>query len=183
MVLLGSEYVKLKQGDKAPDFTLIGTDGAFHALDDIKGEKVTLIIFMCNHCPYVVPKIAEIGRIAADFKERGLVVIGINSNESDNYPEDSYEKMQEYFDEWNINFYYLHDESQEIAKEYGAVCTPDPFLFDAELKLLFHSRIDSEHGSKEGEHELYNAVEEFLDSGEINMEEQPSMGCSIKWKS
>jgi peroxiredoxin len=182
MVLLGSEYVQLKKGDVAPDFTLIGTDGAFHALSDISGEKATLIIFICNHCPYVVPKMAEIGRIVEDFKEKGLVVIGINSNESDNYPEDSYEKMQEYFDEWGIDFYYLHDNSQEVAKEYGAVCTPDPFLFDGDLKLVFHSRIDSEHGTEKGEHELYLAIDEFLEKSKISLDEKPSMGCSIKWK-
>ena len=103
MVSLGSEYKKMKQGDLAPDFSLIGTDGAFHSLQDIKGDKATLIIFMCNHCPYVIPKIAEIKRIAKDFKTKGLIVVGVNSNESDNYPEDSYEKMQDYFDEWGID--------------------------------------------------------------------------------
>jgi len=182
MVLLGSEYVTLKQGDPAPDFSLMNIDGTFYSLQDIKGENATLIIFMCNHCPYVLPKIAEIKRIAEDFKDKGLVVIGMNSNESENYPEDSYEKMQEYFDEWGVDFYYLHDESQEVAREYGAVCTPDPFLFDADLKLIFHSRIDDTHGKQEGKHELYVAIEEFLDSENISMEENPSMGCSIKWK-
>ena len=183
MALIGSESIKLQHGEKAPDFSLMGTDGAFHALNDIKGEKASLIIFMCNHCPYVIPKIEEIKRVAADFKEKGLVVIGINSNESENYPEDSFEKMQEYFDEWNVDFYYLHDESQEIAKEYGAVCTPDPFLFDSELELVFHSRIDDTHGDDPvNEHEMYKAVAEFLEIGKITVEEQPSMGCSIKWK-
>ncbi len=182
MVLLGSDYKKMKHGDEAPDFSLIGTDGAFHSLQDIKGEKATLIIFMCNHCPYVIPKMEEIKRIVDDFKQKGLSVIGINSNESENYPEDSYEKMQEYFDEWEIDFYYLHDESQEIAEEYGAVCTPDPFLFDSELKLIFHSRIDDTHGEKKGKHELYSAIEGFLSSGSISLSENPSMGCSIKWK-
>ena len=182
MVSLGSEYKKMKQGDLAPDFSLIGTDGAFHSLQDIKGDKATLIIFMCNHCPYVIPKIAEIKRIAKDFKTKGLIVVGVNSNESDNYPEDSYEKMQDYFDEWGIDFYYLHDESQEVAKDYGAVCTPDPLLFDSELKLIFHSRIDDTHGEEEGTHELYAVIEEFLNSGRITLKENPSMGCSIKWK-
>jgi peroxiredoxin len=179
MVLLGSEYVTLKQGDSAPDFSLINVDGVFYSLNDIKGEKATLIIFMCNHCPYVIPKMQEIKRIAL---LQGLTVIGINSNESENYPEDSYEKMQEYFDEWGIDFYYLHDESQEIAQDYGAVCTPDPFLFDADLKLIFHSRIDDTHGEVEGKHELYQAIQEFLETGNISIKEQPSMGCSIKWK-
>ena len=182
MVLLGSEYTKMQPGTIAPDFSLMNVDGVFYSLQDIKGEKATLIIFMCNHCPYVIPKMQEIKRIAEDFKEKGLVVIGINSNESDNYPEDSYEKMQEYFDEWGIDFYYLHDESQEVAKAYGAVCTPDPFLFDSEMKLVFHSRIDDTHGEEEGQHEMYQAIEEFLRDGKISIEENKSMGCSIKWK-
>lgn len=182
MVLLASEHKTLQKGDTAPDFSLQGTDGAFHALNDIKGEKATLIIFMCNHCPYVIPKIPQIKKIAEDFKEKGLIVIGINPNESENYPEDSYERMQEYFDEWEIDFYYLHDETQETAKEYGAVCTPDPFLFDSDLKLIFHSRIDDTHGKEEGEHELYKAIGEFLETGRITLQEKPSMGCSIKWK-
>jgi peroxiredoxin len=182
MALLGSKYTKLEHGTTAPDFSLIGTDGAFHALNDIKGEKATLIIFMCNHCPYVIPKINEIKRTANTLKEKGLSVIAINSNESENYPEDSYEKMQEYFDQWGIDFYYLHDESQEVAKEYGAVCTPDPFLFNSNLELIFHSRIDDTHGKEEGTHELYQAISEFLNTGKISAEEKPSMGCSIKWK-
>ncbi|NQV91531.1 thioredoxin family protein [Candidatus Woesearchaeota archaeon] len=180
MALLGSEYVTLKQGNLAPDFSLMNVDGIFYSLQDIKGEKATLIIFMCNHCPYVLPKINEIKRIAKSFE--GLTVIGINSNESENYPEDSYEKMQEYFDKWNIDFYYLHDSSQEVAQDYGAVCTPDPFLFDSDLKLIFHSRIDDTHGKEEGTHELYHAIQEFLETGNISVEEHPSMGCSIKWK-
>ena len=143
----------------------------------------TLIVFICNHCPYVVPKIDELKRIAEGFREEGLVVIGINSNESEDYPEDSFEKMQEYFDKWGFDFFYLHDESQEVAKEYGAVCTPDPFLFDADLKLVFHSRIDDTHADEPvNVHELYDAISEFLEKGSISLEEQPSMGCSIKWK-
>ena len=180
--LLKSEYKTLQHGESAPDFTLIGTDGAFHALSDIKGEKATLIIFMCNHCPYVVPKMNEIGRIAADYDSKGLIVIGINSNESENYPEDSFEKMQEYFDQWGIDFYYLHDESQEVAKAYGAVCTPDPFLFDSGLKLILHSRIDDVHGKEEGNGELHEAIGQFISNGKIIVEEMPSMGCSIKWR-
>ncbi len=182
MVLTGSEYRQLLKGSPAPPFTLLGTDGAFHALDDIKGRNATLIIFMCNHCPYVIPKIKEIKRIAHDYKGNGLVVIGINPNDSETYPEDSYEQMQDYFDHWGIEFYYLYDESQETAQDYGAVCTPDPFLFDAELKLIFHSRIDDTHGKEEGRHELHEAIGEFLEKGTITTKEQPSKGCSIKWR-
>ena len=183
MALLGSEYKILQNGDQAPGFSLPATDDNTYSLQDIKGDKATLIIFMCNHCPYVIPKIPEIKRIATSFKPEGLTIIGINSNESENYPEDSYQKMQEYFAEWGIDFYYLHDETQEVAKEYGAVCTPDPFLFNSELKLIFHSRIDDTHGDEPAKtHELYNTIKEFLETKKINQEQQPSMGCSIKWK-
>ncbi len=179
MALIGSEYDTLNHGDTAPDFELKGTDGNMHKLQDIKG-KLTLIVFMCNHCPYVIPKLKELNRIA---EELDVTVIGINPNESENYPEDSFENMQEMVDTGKIKFLYLHDETQEIAKAYGAVCTPDPFLFDKNLKLIFHSRIDNSHGPIPAlKHEMYNVIKEFIENGSISVEEKPSMGCSIKWK-
>ncbi len=183
MAYLNSEYKALKKGDTAPDFLLWGIDEAYHSLSDIKGKNGTLVIFMCNHCPAVMPKIPEIKRIVNDFKLRGISVIGINSNESESYPEDSFEKMKEYFKKWEIDFYYLHDDAQEVAKNYGAVCTPDPFFFDGNLRLLFHSRIDDTHLKPEAtKHEMYDAITEFLEKRSIFIKEQPSMGCSIKWR-
>ncbi len=182
MVLLASEYKILKPGETAPAFKLPATDGKTYFLQQLKGSNATLIIFMCNHCPYVLPKIKEIKRIAADFKNRGLAVIGINPNESLNYPEDSFMKMKEYFEQWQIPFFYLRDETQDVAKLYGAVCTPDPFLFDADLKLIYHGRITDVHGKDGGILELYEVIDEFLKTGKITRVEKPSMGCSIKWK-
>lgn len=182
MVLLASEYKILKHGETAPAFKLPATDGKTYSLKDLQGSKATLIIFMCNHCPYVLPKIKEIKRIATDFKNSGLSVIGINPNESLNYPEDSFEKMKMYFEKWQIPFFYLRDETQDVAKSYGAVCTPDPFLFDADLKLVYHGRITDVHGQEGGNPELYEALDEFLRTGKITRIEKPSMGCSIKWK-
>lgn len=183
MVLTGSEYRQLKKGDEAPDFSLPATNDKTYSLSELKGEKATLIVFMCNHCPYVIPKIKEIGRMAQDFKGKGLKVVCINPNEAENYPEDSFDKMKEYLDEWQIDIIYLRDESQEVAKSYGAVCTPDPFLFNGDLKLIYHGRIDDTHGEEEAKvHELYEAIGEFLATGKITKEEKPSMGCSIKWK-
>lgn len=182
MVLLASEYKILKKGETAPAFKLPATDGKTHSLKDLQNSKATLIIFMCNHCPYVLPKIKEIKRIAANFRDRGLAVIGINSNESLNYPEDSFEKMKTYFDQWRIIFHYLRDETQEVAKSYGAVCTPDPFLFDASMKLIYHGRITDVHGKEGGTPELYEVINEFLRTRKISRQEKPSMGCSIKWK-
>lgn len=169
MVLTESEY-KLKKGDASPEFSLPGTDGKTYPLENFKG-KTTLIIFMCNHCPYVIEKLPQLNRIAQDFKDK-LNVIGINSNESENYQEDSFENMQKAFQQGKIKFLYLHDESQSVAKSYGAVCTPDPFLFDSELKLIYHGNVD----------ELHEAIEEYLEKGSVSKKEIPSMGCSIKWK-
>ncbi len=182
MALLASEYKILKHGDNAPGFTLPAVDGKKYSLLDLKGAKAILIIFMCNHCPYVVPKIKEIKRIAAEYKDQSLIVIGINSNEDENYPEDSFENMKKYAQEWKLNFVYLRDESQKVAKAYGAVCTPDPFLFDTDLKLVYHGRITSLHGKEGGTPELHEVIGEFLHTRKIAREEKPSRGCSIKWK-
>lgn len=183
MGYLNSEYTMLKQGNIAPLFVLWGVDEVYHSLQEIKGKNGTLIIFMCNHCPAVKAKIPEIRRIAHEFKTKGITVIGINANESLNYPEDSFEKMQEYFQILGIDFYYLHDDAQATAKSYGAICTPDPFFFDKDLKLIFHSRIDDTHLKEEaGKHEMYDAITEYLHTGKITQKEQPSMGCSIKWR-
>jgi peroxiredoxin len=181
-MVLEKSKEKLKNGDTAPNFNLLGTDGKSYTLSSLKGKAI-LIIFMCNHCPYVNAKLQEMCRIAEDFNEKGLVVVGINSNDSENYPEDSFEKMREEVSSGRVNFLYLIDENQDVAKAYGASCTPDPFLFDEKFKLVFHSRIDYPSGLEEAEkHEMYDAIKEFLKSGIISLTQYPSMGCSIKWK-
>lgn len=174
---------ELQHGAIAPAFTLPCTDGGSHSLDELKGEKATLVVFMCNHCPFVKPKLVEINRIADDFMEQGVTVIGINSNDAVNYPEDSFENMQKLVEEKELVFPYLHDESQAVAKAYKAKCTPDPYLFDKDLKLVHHGRIDDVHGDKPvNAHELYEVIKEFFSTGKITQEEHPSMGCNIKWK-
>jgi peroxiredoxin len=179
MVLTSSDYNKLNKGDIAPSLELKGTDDKEHKLSRLKGEKATLIVFMCNHCPYVIPKLHELNRIYKEFKDKGLNVIGINPNNNPEYPEDSFENMKKL----DVDFPYLFDETQEIAKAYGAVCTPDPFLFDKDLKLVFHSRIDDSHGKQNAEkHEMYDSIKELLEIGKITKKENPSMGCSIKWQ-
>jgi len=182
-VVLTKSFYKLNKGTQAPDFSLPGTDEKMHSLGKIKGEKATLIIFMCNHCPYVQTKLSELNRITEDFKSRGLQVIGINSNDSEDYSEDNFENMKAFVNKGIVKFLYLHDESQEVAKSYGAVCTPDPFLFDKDLKLVFHSRIDDPPGMEAARmNELYEAIKELLNKGIISLQENPSLGCSIKWK-
>ena len=182
MTLLKSDYKVLKKGDNAPDFSLPGTDGKTYSLDDFKDAKALLIVIMCNHCQYVKPKINELKRITADYKDKGLVVVGINPNDENFVPEDSFENMKKVVEEKGINFVYLRDKSQQVAKAYGATCTPDPFLFDSEHKLIFHNRIDDKHGEEGGNGELHKAIGEFLEKGSISLEETPSQGCSIKWK-
>ncbi len=169
MVLMQSNYEKIKKGDKAPNFSLKGTDGNDFNLTYLKGKKATLVIFMCNHCPYVIPEIEKINKIASDF--RNVTVIGINPNNNPDYPDDSFENMKKMVEEKRFRFYYLFDEHQKAAKDYNATCTPDPFLFDKDLNLIYHGRLD----------EMYEIIEEFLGSGEITQEEIPSQGCSIKW--
>jgi len=169
MVLTESDY-KLKKGDQAPDFSLKATDNKTYSRDNFEG-KPTLIVFMCNHCPYVIAKLDELNRISQDFKEK-INVIGINSNDPEYEPEDSFENMQKMVSSGKVNFLYLFDDTQDVARDFGAVCTPDPFLFDENHKLIFHAKVD----------DLHQAISEYLDSSRITLEEKPSIGCSIKWK-
>ena len=181
MVLLESEG-SLKTGDIAPDFSLKGTDDKIHSLNDYT-QKGLLVIFMCNHCPYVKAKIEAIKEIHEKFKEH-ISLVGINSNDSEKYPDDSFDSMKSVVDEKGIAFDYLVDETQEIAKKYGAVCTPDPFLFDSDRKLVFHGRIDDAMNPDAiaKEKVMINNIEKFLNGEKIEKDFDPSIGCAIKWK-
>ena len=183
MVLLKS-LEKLKTGNKAPDFSLKGTDGKTYSLGNFKNVKALLIIFMCNHCPYVKAKQETIIGLQNKYKSRGLVVVGINSNESENYPEDSFGGMVKTAKEKGYNFAYLHDDTQEVAKSYGASCTPDPFLFDSNQKLVYHGRINNqmEPDQEPTEHDMGEAVRAVLGGKKPKHEFLYSIGCSIKWK-
>jgi len=174
----------LEIGSKAPSFTLPGTDGKDHSLNDNRFEKAILIIFMCNHCPYVKAMLPRFIELQKDFKVLGAQLIGINSNDAVKYPDDSFDAMKKLAEEQGLNFPYLYDEAQEVAKAYGAVCTPDIFLFDSEKNLAYHGRLDDnwEHPDQADEHSLRFAMDELLSGQEITREQHPSMGCSIKWK-
>ena len=182
MVLLESQ-VKLNTGDPAPDFDLMGTDDKKHSLYSYKDYEGLLVIFMCNHCPYVKAKVEAIKEIHQKFKDK-IAVVGINSNDAVKYPDDSFESMKEAAKEKNMQFDYLVDETQEIAKRYGAMCTPDPFLFDKERKLIFHGRIDNAMKPEDSatEKTMINNIEKFLSGEKIEKDFDPSIGCSIKWK-
>ena len=183
MVLLKSEVV-LKTGDKAPEFNLLGIDDKKHSLPEFKDKPVLLVVFMCNHCPYVQAKVAAMNEIYEKFKGK-LAMIGINSNDPTNYPDDSFENMKKFAMEKGIKFTYLVDETQEVAKKYGAVCTPDPFLFDNNRGLVFHGRIDNAMKPEDTptDKTMIANIEKLLAGKKLEKDFDPSMGCSIKWKS
>ena len=182
MVLLESQ-IKLKAGDQAPDFNLIGIDDKKHSLNDYNNYDGLLVLFICNHCPYVKAKVEAIKEIHEKFKDK-VALVGINSNDPVNYPDDSFESMKKIAREKGIKFDYLVDETQEIAKKYGATCTPDPFLFDKERKLVFHGRIDNAMNPEDTatEKTMINNIEKLLAGKKIEKDFDPSIGCSIKWK-
>ena len=182
MVLLESK-IKLKTGDSAPNFELLGIDDKKYSLKDYKDYQGMLVIFMCNHCPYVKAKIEAIKEVHQKFKDK-IAVIGINSNDPISYPDDSFESMKKIAQEKDIKFDYLVDETQEIALKYGAICTPDPFLFDKDMKLIFHGRIDNAMNPEDAatEKTMINNIEKYLSDEKIEKDFEPSIGCSIKWK-
>jgi peroxiredoxin len=182
MVLLESK-ITLKTGDGAPDFSLKGIDDEIHSLESYAKNKGLLVIFMCNHCPYVKAKIDAIKQIHEKFNEN-IAVVGINSNDSTEYPDDSFENMKKIANENGMKFDYLVDDKQDVAKRYGAVCTPDPFLFDEDRKLIFHGRIDNAMNPDAAatENIMQNNLKKFLAGEKIEKDFDPSIGCSIKWK-
>ncbi len=182
MVVMESQ-VQLKKGDRAPDFELLGVDSKKYTLGSFAGCDAVVVIFMCNHCPYVKAKIDAINEIQNRFKDR-VAVIGINSNDPVAYPDDSFDNMKKFSEERGIKFWYLVDETQQVAKKYGAVCTPDPFLFDKNRKLVFHGRIDNamKPEDKATEKTMIANIERLLSGQPIAKDFDPSIGCSIKWK-
>ncbi len=182
MVLLESQ-VKLRPGDSAPDFELLGIDDKNHKLTDYTDYEGTLIIFMCNHCPYVKAKFEAFRELYDRFGDK-VAIIGINSNDSTDYPEDSFENMKKTAKEKGLKFDYLIDSTQRVAKKYGAMCTPDPFLFNKEGKLVFHGRIDNAMKPDDiaTEKTMIVNIEKMLSNEKIEKDFDPSIGCSIKWK-
>jgi peroxiredoxin len=173
---------QLKTGQKAPFFELKGTDGKKYSLDDFS-SRLFLVVFICNHCPYVKARIADIINLQSKFKTSDLQVVGINSNDP-NYQDEGFENMINFANNHKLNFPYLIDDTQDIAKAYGATCTPDPFLFNEERKLVFHGKIND---ALEPEMipkiaVMENNVVKILKGERIERDFDPSIGCSIKWK-
>ena len=173
-------------GSNAPEFTLVEpSTGENVSLKDIRGENATVVAFICNHCPYVQHIIDGLVDLHQDYREKGVGFTDINSNDILTYPGDSPEKMVEFAREHKIDFPYLYDESQEVARAYGAACTPDFFVYDRELKLVYRGRMDeSTPGNDEpvSGSDLRVALDALVAGDVIRTEQKPSMGCSIKWK-
>ena len=182
MVKTASSPQVLKTGSRAPDFTLKGVDGKMHSLQEFKSSKATLVMFICNHCPYVKARIGDVVALQSKFKPSELQIIGINSNDP-SYKDEGFDNMVLFSKENRLNFPYLIDDSQDVARAYGAVCTPDPFLF-ADGKLAFHGKINDalDPEAKPTVAVMENNVRKILKGEKIEKDFDPSIGCSIKWK-
>jgi len=173
----------LKLGNAAPPFSLPAVDGRTYSLASFSDAPAVVVIFMCNHCPYVKATIDRIIAIARDYAERGVAVIGINSNETVNHPEDSFDNMQRWAQAKSFNFPYLRDETQAVARAYSAERTPHIFLFDQERKLRYTGAIDdnTEHPSKVKRQYLREAIDALLAKRAPKEAETHAIGCTIKW--
>ncbi len=172
-------------GWPAPDFSLPATDGRSYALRDIAGDNGTLLIFICNHCPYVLAVIDRILRDARELQALGVGVAAICSNDAAAYPADSFANMKVLAADYGFPFPYLHDEDQSVARTYGAACTPDFFGFNRDLALQYRGRLDAsrkEAGPGDLRRDLFEAMVQIAETGRGPSEQVPSMGCSIKWK-
>ena len=174
----------LALGTPAPSFSLPDTSGALHSLDDASGSQAYLVMFICNHCPFVIHVADELARIGNDFQAKNVAVFAINSNDAKNYPADGPEPMRQVAAERGYTFPYLIDAEQDVAKVYYAACTPDFYLFDANRALVYRGQLD---GSRPGNSvpvdgaDLRRALKAVLAGEPVPDDQVPSIGCSIKW--
>ncbi|MBF0359292.1 MAG: thioredoxin family protein [Magnetococcales bacterium] len=182
MVLLHTPAGEI--GAAAPDFSLMGVDGKKHSLSDYENSSVLVVMFICNHCPYVQAIESRLIALANKFSVKDVVFVGINSNDQERYPDDSLENMKIRSSEKLYPFDYLVDDSQLVAKAYGAVCTPDIYVFDRDRKLTYRGRLDDSPRNPAAvtNEDLKAAIEATLDKKPIPSPQHASMGCSIKWK-
>lgn len=174
----------LSLGTTAPDFSLVNVDGQTVSLTDLKGSKALLVVFMCNHCPFVKHIATELARLAIDYQPQGLAMVGINSNDVSSHPDDSPEQMVHEAELQGYTFAYLFDETQEVAKAYRAACTPDFFLFDGDQELVYRGQLDASRPGNNipvtGE-DLRAAIDAVLAGEAVPVDQTPSIGCNIKW--
>jgi len=184
------ESTMLPLGSAAPDFSLPNYSGSGPlgdpvSLDDLRGAKVLVVAFICNHCPFVKHIMDEIGRVGRDCQHKGLAFVAINPNDVSTHPEDAPDKMTEVARAFGFEFPYLYDEDQSVAKAYQAACTPDFFVFDANFKLAYRGQLDDSRPGTDDPvtgRDLRMAIEAVMEGSEIEWQQKPSMGCSIKWK-
>lgn len=172
-------------GTQAPDFHLLNTqDQKHYQLKDLQGAQGTAVFFICNHCPYVLHINDQLVQLALDYQSQGIQFIAISSNDVESYPQDGPEKMTQVAKDLNYPFPYLYDETQEVAKAYKAACTPDLYLFDANLKSIYHGQLDSSRPGNglEVTGEDFRAALDALLNGQSIPQAKPSIGCSIKWR-
>ena len=176
----------LALGTKAPNFSLFDTvSGQTLSLHELKGEKGTVVMFICNHCPFVIHVNPEISKLGREYQKKGIGFIAISSNDVENYPQDAPHLMTEKAKEEGYSFPYLYDETQKVAKAYDAACTPDFYLFDAKLQLVYRGQLDNsrpENGLPLNGYDLRNALNSILEGTPISEHQKPSIGCNIKWK-
>jgi peroxiredoxin len=180
-----TESTMLPLGTKAPDFSLLNVDGRTVSLNDFADAPALLVIFMCNHCPFVKHLAAALAQLAPVYMARKLAIVGINSNDAASYPADSPEQMVREAEERGYQFPYLYDESQEVAKAYRAACTPDFFLFDGDRRLVYRGQFDDsrpDSGIPITGRDLRAALDAVLAGKKPSQEQRPSIGCNIKWK-
>lgn len=171
-------------GERPHPFELKGIDGNSYIFDSIKGERATLVMFICNHCPYVKSIIKHLVEDVKKMQHMGIGVIAVNSNDAEQYPDDSFENMKKFAENHGFTFPYVYDESQETAKAYGAVCTPDFFGYNSKNELQYRGRFDA-RGKKEvpmSMHDLLVGMTMIAETGRGPADQYPSMGCNIKWK-
>ena len=181
-----AESNEFKNGTKAPNFNLLNTvNDEFLSLETAKGAKGTVIMFICNHCPFVIHVNAELVKIANDYQQKGIHFIAISANDVENYPQDSPALMKKLASEENFPFPYLYDETQEVAKAYDAACTPDFYVFNADLKAVYHGQLDDSrpgNGKPVTGIDLRNSLDNLLEHKPVLENQKPSVGCGIKWK-
>ncbi len=182
MALVESETPEL--GSKAPDFSLPATDGETYALDDFSDADVLVVMFICNHCPYVKAVLDRLVDLGRTWDDDEVAFVAISSNDAERYPDDSFENMAQLAKELEFPFPYLYDESQEVARAYRAACTPDFFAYDDERALAYAGRLDDnwKEPEKVEKRDLHDAITALLQGERPDEDQTPSMGCSIKWK-
>src|SRR3989344_1796806 len=178
------ESFSIPVGSNIIHFDLPATDGKNYSSESFKDAKVLVVVFSCNHCPYAKAAWPLLIKLADDFKEKNVAFVAINPNDEKQYPEDSFSEMKKRVTDWKINFPYLRDETQEVAKAYKAACTPDVFVYDKDRKLYYHGRINDnwQNPDEVKSEDLKDAINNLISGSPPPQPQNPSLGCLIKWK-